>query len=335
MNTEAAEIRELVMRWGWNATAFQSLEPGYRYFRARGGVVAYRDTGEAWVAAGAPLAPPTTIGAIAADFIAAATTAGRRTCFALVETRFLACTQLRSLQIGVQPVWDPTSWSTTLAAEPSLRAQIRRARKKGMTVRALAADELSARPMQQALDALTTRWLASRPMATLDFLVRVDLFSNPTLRRVFVAERDGELLAAAALVPVPERGGWLLEDLLRAPEAPNGTMELLVDAALHALAEDEVRWLTMGMVALSGDVPHLLRAIGRVGAPLYDFAGLAAFRNRLRPSHWLPLYVAYPDRFGGTRALISTLRALAGGSLRRFAARTVHKQLRAHLVAAR
>jgi lysylphosphatidylglycerol synthetase-like protein (DUF2156 family) len=85
----------------------------------------------------------------------------------------------------------------------------------------------------------------------------------------------------------------------------------------------------MGLVALSGDVPPFLRALGRLGAPLYNFAGLAAFRRRLRPSHWMPLYVAYPDRFGGTRALLATGRAIAGGSLRRFAVRTVRKRISA------
>jgi phosphatidylglycerol lysyltransferase len=322
-------IRELVLRWGWNATAFQALEPGYRYFHARGGAIAFVDTGEAWVAAGAPLAPTELLGPIADDFVAAARRARRRACFALVERRFLGVSGLRAVQIGAQPIWDPRSWDATVAASRGLREQLRRARRKRVAARELSAEELASPRMRAELEELARRWLAARPMAALQFLVRIELFTHAALRRVFVAERDGVVVGVAALVPVPARAGFLLEDLLRAPEAPNGTAELLVDAAARALAKDGVGWLTMGLVALSGDVPPLLRALGRLGAPLYDFAGLAAFRRRMRPLAWAPLYVAYPERFGATAAVLATLRALAGGSLRRFAARTAMKRLSA------
>ena len=54
---ERAHVLELVRRFGFGATSFQVLEPGYRYFFPdREACVAYIDTGRAWVAAGAPLA---------------------------------------------------------------------------------------------------------------------------------------------------------------------------------------------------------------------------------------------------------------------------------------
>ena len=52
-----ARVSALVRRYGWNATSFQVLEPGYRYFfHGPDAAVAYVDTGRAWVAAGAPAA---------------------------------------------------------------------------------------------------------------------------------------------------------------------------------------------------------------------------------------------------------------------------------------
>ncbi|MGV3723361.1 MAG: hypothetical protein ACO1SX_20885, partial [Actinomycetota bacterium] len=49
----------LLKRYGWNATSFQVLEPGMRFWfdDQREACVAYADTGRAWVAAGAPIAP--------------------------------------------------------------------------------------------------------------------------------------------------------------------------------------------------------------------------------------------------------------------------------------
>ena len=48
----------LLKRHGYNATSFQTLERGFRYwFDGDEACVAYADTGSAWVVAGAPIAP--------------------------------------------------------------------------------------------------------------------------------------------------------------------------------------------------------------------------------------------------------------------------------------
>ena len=59
----------------------------------------------------------------------------------------------------------------------------------------------------------------------------------------------------AGVVPVYARRGRFIEDLLRAPEAPNGTSELLVDAAMREAASDGVRYVTLGLAPLAGEVP--------------------------------------------------------------------------------
>src|SRR5262249_6434098 len=146
--------------------------------------------------------------------------------------------RLRSLRIGEQPVWDPAAWEATLDAAPGVRAQLRRARAKGVEVRALAPGELGAAeaPARPAVEELIRRWLASRPMPPMRFLLQVQAFSDLEERRCFVAEQRGRVVGFLAAVPVYARGGWLFEDLLRDPAAPNGTVELLVDAAMRALA---------------------------------------------------------------------------------------------------
>ena len=50
-------VLSLLRAFGWNATSFQLLEPGLRYWFHEHGCVAYVDTGRAWVAGGAPVAP--------------------------------------------------------------------------------------------------------------------------------------------------------------------------------------------------------------------------------------------------------------------------------------
>ena len=119
----------LLKRHGYNATSFQTLERGFRYwFDGDEACVAYADTGSAWVVAGAPIAAAEQLAAVSARFQAAAALARRRVCYFAVEERMVAAKVGPALAIGAQPVWDPGAWADTLRSSASLREQIRRAR---------------------------------------------------------------------------------------------------------------------------------------------------------------------------------------------------------------
>lgn len=307
---ERERVLELVQKYGFNATSFQTLEDGYDYFFEGEGCVAYVDTGRAWVVAGAPIAQPARIAAVLEAFLVAARAAGRRTCLFATEQRLLDLTgdRLRSVRIGEQPVWDPHTWPETLRRRRSLREQLRRARAKGVEVREVTASELEAGDTRQGIERVAERWLRSRGMAPMDFLVRLELFSFSQARRCFLAERGGQVLGVAGVVPVPARGGWFIEDLVRDPAAPNGTGELLIDAVMRWAAAQGSSWLTLGLAPLAGDVSPLLRAARKSGALLYDFKGLRTYKAKLEPEQWLPIYLSYPP---SQRAWVSLLDALA------------------------
>src|SRR5689334_23356382 len=56
-DAERERVLALVKRHGWNATAFQVLERGFRYWFDDDACVAYVDTGRGWVAAGVGAGP--------------------------------------------------------------------------------------------------------------------------------------------------------------------------------------------------------------------------------------------------------------------------------------
>lgn len=316
-------VLDLLRLHGWNATSFQVLEPGLRHFFAgQDACVAYVDTGEALVAAGAPIAPDHRIAEVAARFADFARRAGRRVRFFAVVDRFLARTDLAATPIGEQPAWDPGAWGEVLARSRSLREQLRRARARGVSVRRLAPGEIAAGPTRAAVEALVRRWLATRRMAPMGFLVEVHLFSFLAERRLFVAERAGRVVALLAAVPIYARDGFLFEDLIRDPAAPNGTSELLIDCAMREAACEGSSYVTLGLAPLAG-VSGWLAGVKRVSRRLYDFEGLAAFKARLRPQAWEPVYLAHPRRERGVRAVADSLTAFARGSLLRFGLQTI------------
>ncbi len=322
---ERLAVLALLKRHGWNATSFQILEPGFRYWfdGTRDACVGYVDTGRAWVAAGSPVAAPERFAEVSARFVAAARAAGRRVCCFATESRFHDAVQWSALRVGDQPIWAPDDWAKVLRDNRSLREQVRRARAKAVTVRAVVPAELApAQPLRTQLDGLIARWLASRPIAPMGFLVHVDPFTFPAERRYFVAEQAGKVVGFLCAIPIYARPGWFFEDFVRDPSAPNGTVELLVDAGMRAAAAEAIPYVTLGLVPLSGEISPWLRAARRWGKSLYDFDGLRAFKAKLKPRAWDPIFLSYP-RGHGFVAMFDTLTAFARGGLLRFGFETL------------
>jgi phosphatidylglycerol lysyltransferase len=319
-------VLRLVRQYGWNATSFQVLEPGFRHhFAGPDACVAYVDTGRAWVAAGAPLCDPAAFADAAASFVAAAHAAGRRACFFGTEERFVRSVPLRSLLVGEQAVWEPGAWDETLARTRSLREQLRRARAKRVRVRTATVTELTdpAAPAHQAVDRLVRRWLGSHELAPMGFLVQVDPFTVRDDHRLYLAELDGQVVGFLAASPIFARRGWLLQAFLRAPEAPNGTSELLVDTAMRAAAAGADELVTLGLAPLAGEVAAPLRWARSAGAVLFDFGGLRDFKAKLRPQRWDPVYLAHPPEQSAARSVADVLSAFARGRLLRFGIQTL------------
>ena len=319
-----ARAFDLVRRLGRDTVSFQGLESGYDYFfDGDDAVVAYVDTGGAWVAAGGPIAPVERVAVVARRFAEAAEDRGRRTCFFAAEQGLAE--QLSSLQIGEQPVWQAARWDEVLANASSLRYQLRRARKKDVVVRRIDARELErGTALRRSLDDLELHWQATHRMAPMRFLVQLEPLAFAGERVLFVAERQDRMVGLASAVPVYARKRLFLEDLIRSPSAPNGTVELLVDAVMRAAPPLGMPELTLGLAPLAGGVASWLRFARWIGGPLYDFDGLRAFKAKLRPHAWEPIYLCTP----GNRlaALRDSLRAFAGGSLLGFASRSLFRR---------
>lgn len=324
---------EIVRRHGHDSVSFQGLEHGFAYWFDPADpdtVVAYVDTGGAWVAAGGPICPLARLAEAAAGFVAAARAASRRGSFFGAE-RPLVDAGLAGLVIGEQPVWEAARWLEVLSRAASLRYQLRRATNKHVRIRRVLPIELLAGGTSEVaaeLARISLAWRSRQRMPPMAFLVQLDPLAFARERITFVAERASptgapELVGFASVIPVYARARWFIEDLVRTPDAPNGTVELMIDAVMGAAAEAGLPEVTLGLAPLSGPVAGWLRLARWAGSPLYDFSGLRAFKAKLRPHGWEPVYLCTAPGSSTMLALRDGLRAFAGGSLLAFAARTV------------
>lgn len=304
--------------------AFAGLKPGMRHWQddgpgGTGASVAYADTGRTWVAVGAPVVEAELVPRAMDAFVGAAREAGRRACF--FGTERAAPPGSAGLLIGEQPVFEPARWGETVARHRRLKEQLRRARAKGVTVRRLDAGELApGTALRATIERLGAAWLAAHHLEPMGFVVGLAPFEQAERHRYLVAERGGGVVGFLSAVPIPARRGWLVEDVLRSFDAPNGTTELLLDACMRVVAEAEV--VTLGLAPLAGPVPWWLRLARRGARPLYDFTGLRAFKARLHPSAWQPVWLVHPPR-RRLASLGAALAAFARGRLWAFALRSL------------
>lgn len=310
---------ELLSRRGREFVAFQCLASWGRLWRGPHGGVGHALTSAAWVAAGAPWCDEAHVAATADAFVAAARAAGRRAVFFAVEDR-RGLEHLHALCIGEQALFEARRWPATLAMHRRLREQLRRAGKKGVRVRRLAAEEMRpGAPTRAAAEVLLAQWLRTRQLEAMSFLAAAEPFAGHEHHRYYLAEGPAGPLSLLSLVPAPAQNGWLVEHTLRAATAPNGTTELLLDAALRDAGADAT--ISLGLLPLSGPVVWPLRLVRRLAAPLYHFDSLARFKRRLHPHRLEPVWLVSPSR--PATALLDALRAFAGDHLLRFAARSL------------
>ncbi len=207
-----AQVFELVSKHGFNATAFQTLEPGYSYFFADDACVAYVDTGRAWVVAGAPIAAPDAIGRLATASRRRLATAGsavassqrKSACRAQPAPSSARCGSGNN-RSGIRPAGQRCSRGSA-ASENSCGEPARNASRCGSSKPRDHKDPA----MREAISNAVRRWLATRGMAPLHFLVQVEPFTYPSIERLSSPKwRNARRLRVrgAASQPAPA-GSW-------------------------------------------------------------------------------------------------------------------------------
>jgi phosphatidylglycerol lysyltransferase len=340
-----SRARELVLRFGWNATAYQILNPGIDlWFSSAGdGVVGFVRSGGMVVVGGAPVCALSRLAAVASEFHAHAHARGEKVCYfgagRRLDDRYQADPEWSRVLLGAQPVWDPHHWPEALEKRRSLRAQFNRARNKGVTVAEWPATQAE---NDDRLRRVLAQWLETRRLPPLHFMVEPETLSHPGDRRVFVAEREGRVVAFTVLSPVPERNGWLVEQIVRGNSASNGTAELLLDTAMRAIAASGSTYATLGLSPLSQRagltqptqplwLALVLWLVRRGGRRFYNFGGLDAFKAKFNPQTWEPIYAIAEGASFPPRALYAIAGAFSGGAPIELVLRAVVRAVRKEL----
>jgi phosphatidylglycerol lysyltransferase len=323
-----ARARALILRYGWNITSYQLLNPGFTlwFSRRHDALVGYVRAAGVRVVGGAPVCASSALADVAVEFEREAFAVRERVCYFAAEERlhsiYHTSPDHARIRLGAQPVWDPRGWVANMAGHPSLRAQCHRARNKGINVTHWSNDRARRHP---ALEACLRQWLSTRGLPSLHFLIEPDTLSTLDDRAVFVAERDGTPIGFLVASPIATRNGWLVEQFVRGHDAPNGTVELMLDTAIRWMNDMGAIYATLGLAPFSpragaltsSSDPQWLRmvfsSIHAFGQRWYNFDGLDFFKAKFRPMHWDPVYAIATEAVISPHTLLAVAAAFTQG----------------------
>jgi phosphatidylglycerol lysyltransferase len=212
-------------------------------------------------------------------------------------------------------------WPAIVEERASLRAQIQRARNKRVEVSEIPASEGL---LHDELLGTLQAWLAARTLPPMRFLVEPGALELCAPDRVLLAaRREGKIVAYLLASPINARNGFLIEQVVRAPDAPNGTSELLIHTAMTLFAQQGREYATLGLVALADRAsdgiqrnPGWLRAMmslaRRYANRFYNFEGLERFRAKMQPGAWEPIYAIANEPHFSPYALYALGAAFSG-----------------------
>jgi phosphatidylglycerol lysyltransferase len=349
--TDMAQVAALVRAHGDGTVAAFALAPDSDYFFSpnRRAVIAYRFESGTLLAIGDPIGPEEEIPPLLQAFAAHCRERDWQFAFYQARPERLGAYRTmgwRAVHIGE----DPILWLDRFTLEGPAMGTVRRAVGKlergGLQVLSFPPGEGGFDPARdpdgllEQMRAISAGWLREHPGGEKGFCM--GRFEPGHLRDAWLAVAwDPALRRVEGFVtwtPIWARRGWALDLMRRRPEAPTGTMELLVARSAALARERGDALLSLSLSALvkvdaSGEpeVPSERPTEARNGeAPLtedrareflmerlarfYDFKGLFRWKRKFAPA-FEDRYLVYPDPLALPRIARALLRAQSPGGL--------------------
>lgn len=280
-----------------------ALESDMHHVVQGGNVLAYQMRGRTAFAVGGLNAAPADRSALLTEY-QALDGVRRRLIFPLrrSELRDAMSADFSPIQVGIEAIVDLPTLAFNGKAFRTVRNMRNRAARRGAHV-----EEVRPDAYRVQLEQVHALWLEQkRPSWRMKLLVGSPCLDQPHDRRYLVAFADDAVVAFITLLP-GGHGQWGLDVMAQLPQAPAGTMDLLLAHACEQLRDEGAATLSLGSCPMAG-IPltgkgWLLRRIFRVlyasslGNRVFGFRRLHQFKSKFRP-RWVPVYFAASPRLG-------------------------------------
>ncbi|MCM8565381.1 bifunctional lysylphosphatidylglycerol flippase/synthetase MprF [Thauera linaloolentis] len=294
----------------------------YLLFSADGrAFIMYGRQGRSWVALSDPIGPRECWPELVWRFAEMARHAGGRAVFYQVAPESLglyADAGLMAFKLGEEARVHLPSFDLKGGKRANLRQALNRAERESLRFEIVAPDALS--DCMDELAAVSDAWMAHHKVREKRF--SLGAFDPAYVRRqpVAVLRREGRIIAFASLLLTGLKEEASIDLMRFAPDAPNGTMEVLLLRLLMYFQDTGYKCFSLGMAPLSGLSPSTAapiwhrvgRAVFEHGERFYNFSGLRAFKAKFQPD-WQARYLAVAGGINPMLALADITVLISGG----------------------
>jgi lysylphosphatidylglycerol synthetase-like protein (DUF2156 family) len=324
------QVDALIARYAWNSNDAVSAYEGWRYFISDEpeGAVAYVRRGGVLVANGDPICAPEHTVEILRRFAAFARTQRRACAFLGASERAreaAASLGFGAFKVGEEPVFDLTTYAPKGDRAKKARAARNQATRAGVTVREYCPAREPDTALEREIEDVLAQWLGTRSIEPMAFSLRVEPLHGAERKRYFLAMQEERIVAFVACSRLAGRDGAYIEDVIRRPDAPYGSTELLILHAFEELARSGVTMATLGVAPLQGierQATRRHRVLGRLVAAarnhadrVYKFNSLNHYKKKFAPTVMEGSYLLYRPGRITPRLLLGLLGAFTPDGL--------------------
>jgi phosphatidylglycerol lysyltransferase len=220
---------------------------------------------------------------------------------------------LSTVCIGENFVFDAATYEPKGVKAKPARWASKRAVRAGVSVKEYDHHTQYDPDLEATLESVTQRWMEKNTRFT-PHLNDLNIFEHRAIKRYFYAEVEGTPVAMISCLPIYGRTGYLLEDVVRSPDAPYGSIEYITLSILESLKSDGWNMATFGISpcldasGLTGVSLVLAKIATWVADRMYRLHQLHHFRKKFHATYSEPVYaLKYPRGYN----LIDLVRILA------------------------
>jgi lysylphosphatidylglycerol synthetase-like protein (DUF2156 family) len=300
-------------------------EAPWRNFSVEGGTVRYLEARRAVVVWTDPLCPASELTSLLVSFARFARSQRCAVCLVAVSeqtARAAINAGFSALKIGEEPWFDLAEWHTPRGNRgKKYRWAANHARRLGVEIDEYRPGGKRDPAVESEILGVLERWRAALGKPETNSFMRASPLEQASLKRIFVARRNGRAEAALSCAYIPAVNGWYLEDILRAPGAANGATELMISEALTRLRADGASEAAFALAPMRGVSDQLDRRARWIAHGLawairqldrrYGFSAMARYEARFAPTEWRARYLAFFPVVPRLAAIRATLRVLS------------------------
>ena len=280
-------IIEYLQKWG-NASSIALLDPACAHFSVSHieGVIGYRFEVGCAIVFGDPVCAPEHQATLTLAFHEFCQKKAKTIIYVTVSEQFTNWTLQNNIctcaaeighEIIINPLSDPKA--ATDSNGKLLRKKYNAAQRQGISVHEYTGAQDSV--LEKKLNEVKKTWLEKRRGLQI-YLSTINLFAHRTNKRYFYAQQNDAIIGVLMMNRLDGALGWVMNVLMRIPEAPLATSEFLILSVLDILRAEQCPYFSVGPVPalelgkIEGIRPisqKIIRISHKIASKLFNIGG--------------------------------------------------------------